>query len=59
MRNYLIGLITGIAIAGSTIAYAANGFGTGYMFGWTVILDGDTVCHEPYMWSATHEIECD
>ena len=32
---------------------------TGYMFGISVIKDGNTICEDPYYWEATNEIECD
>jgi hypothetical protein len=33
--------------------------GTGYLFGWTVTMDGRDVCDAPFFWTATREIECD
>lgn len=33
---------------------------TGYLMGWEVkSSSGDTVCDDPYIWTATREIECD
>lgn len=31
----------------------------GYLFGWTVIYESETVCTDPYVWTATKEIECE
>lgn len=61
MRSYLIGLTTGLALA-SGAAYAGGiGIygGPGYMNGWDIVIEGDTVCHDPYVWPATREIECE
>jgi hypothetical protein len=52
--------MTGLAIAGGGTAWAAGVFGQGYLNGWEVMsADGETVCSDPYIWPATHEIECD
>ena len=60
MRNYLLGLMTGLSIAGGASAWAAGVVGDGYLHGWDVMsADGEIVCSEPYVWSATREIECD
>jgi hypothetical protein len=59
MRNFLLGLATGVSIAVGAHAWAAGVFGDGYLAGWDVVMGGDTVCSDPYVWLGSHEIECD
>jgi hypothetical protein len=46
----------GFALGG---AYGPRLIGTGYLTGWTVQINGRDICDDPYVWDATHEIECD
>ena len=58
--KFFLGLAIGLAAGTTTTAYAAKLVGdTGYLFGWQVTIDGDEVCSDPYIWTATKEIECD
>jgi hypothetical protein len=33
--------------------------GNGYMIGWDIQKDGETICSDPFVWTATKEIDCD
>lgn len=59
MRKFATGLVLGLCLgtAGTAIAAQIVG-GNGYLMGWSVLLGGETVCHDPYIWPATNEIEC-
>ena len=60
MRKFLSGVAVGILIAASVPALAAQIVGgTGYMMGWNIQKHGKTICSDPYVWTATKEIECD
>ena len=60
MRKYIMGFIAGLAV-GTVVPAAAAVMvgGNGYLTGWDVIKDGETICYAPYIWTATREIECD
>ncbi len=60
MRKYITGFIAGLALGTVVPAAAATIVGgTGYLFGWDVTKDGETICYAPYVWTVTKEIECD
>lgn len=58
MRRYLIGFIAGVLFGAAVPAAAAVIGGSGYLYGWDVVKDGETICYAPYVWSGTREIEC-
>lgn len=60
MRKYIIGFIGGVLFGAALPAAAAQIVGgTGYLIGWDVTKDGETICYAPYIWTYTREIECD
>lgn len=60
MKMFAIGLAMGLLLGATTGAIAATVVGdTGYLSGWEVKVGEDTVCSDPYVWTATHEIQCD
>lgn len=56
MKKFFIGFVIGLLLGGAVPAFAMS---TGYLFGWDVLVNGTTICHDPFIWSATREIECD
>lgn len=60
MRKFLSGVAVGIFLAASVPALAAQIVGgNGYMIGWDIQKDGETICSDPFVWTATKEIDCD
>lgn len=60
MRKFVTGLIVGLTLGTVMPAAAAQIVGsTGYLIGWDVTKDGETICYAPYIWTYTREIECD
>jgi hypothetical protein len=60
VKTFYVGLVLGllIGIAGSVVAAQIVG-GSGYLNGWDVTKDGETICESPYAWPSTKEIECE
>ncbi len=60
MQRVLLGFALGMVFGVTATAWAAGIFGDdSYLLGWTVTKDGETVCESPYVWTGTHELECD
>lgn len=60
LRSLVSGFVLGFLFGAASVAVAARLVGdNGYLFGWTVTVEGREVCHDPYVWVDTREIECD
>jgi hypothetical protein len=60
MRKYIVGFAVGVALGAAVPASAAVIVGSmGYLWGWTVTVNGNEVCEDPYIWPTLREIECD
>jgi len=53
MRKFMLGVVAGLSL-GMAVSVSADGF----LMGWTVTLEGNTICEDPYMWNSIKEIEC-
>jgi hypothetical protein len=60
MKNLVTGWLFGLATGVVMSAVAAQVVGSdGYLNGWTVTVNGDEVCSDPYVVKSWREIECD
>ena len=60
MKKFVAGFIAGLTTALTISAFAAKMVGSnGYLMGWEITKDGEEICSDPYVWTATREIECD
>lgn len=58
--RFVAGLAVGLVLgaAGSAVAQRVVG-GDGYLTGWLVTDNGgEEICSDPFIWTGTHEIEC-
>ncbi len=59
MRKFALGILVGLLLGLITTAFAAKIVGnSGYLTGWDVQYEGETICSGPYIWPITKEIEC-
>lgn len=59
MRKFFLGVAVGVVVSATTPLIAAQiTGGAGYLIGWRVFTKGNTLCHDPFIWTATKEIEC-
>lgn len=59
MARFITGMLLGLGIGIAVTATAAQLVGqTGYLNGWDILINGETVCSDPYIWTNTREIEC-
>lgn len=62
--GFILGLLLGLAAtAGASRTVTpeegmAHITGDGYLMGWTVTIEGEEICSDPYVWKATREIDC-
>lgn len=63
--GFVLGLLLGLAAsAGASRTVTpedamANVTGNGYLMGWTVTIEGEEICSDPFAWKATQEIDCE
>ncbi len=58
--QFAAGLILGLTIGAAVTAEAIEIIGDNeYLVGWDVLIGGNVVCQDPFMWTGTQEIECD
>lgn len=59
MKRFLLGTFVGVCFGVSASALAAKIVGgQGYLIGWDVLVDGESICSDPFIWPQTREIEC-
>lgn len=60
MKGFLLGLTIGtLSTIGITAFATQTVIDDGYILGWDVVKDGNTICSDPFIWTATREVECD
>lgn len=59
MRKFVYGFVVGVMCAAATGVFAAKLVGeNGYLHGWTVEVDGEEVCSDPYIYISSREVQC-
>lgn len=59
MKKFIFGLVLGLILGAVAVSWAARIVGgNGYLIGWSVTLDGDEICSDPFIWVSIKEIEC-
>ena len=59
IASFVGGVLVGLMLGVGTVSWASNVFGTGTLTGWSVTKDGEEVCSDPDVDTASKEIECD
>jgi hypothetical protein len=58
--QFLAGVIIGLVLGRAITVFAAQMVGSnGYLNGWDVTREGETICSDPYVYVNSREIECD
>ena len=58
--QFLAGVVVGLVLGSAIAVLAAQVVGSnGYLNGWDVTRDGETICSDPYVYVSSREIECD
>lgn len=59
MKQFIFGVVLGLTLGLLATSGAARVIGLdGYLRGWDVTIQGDTLCTNPYVWNVTRHIEC-
>jgi hypothetical protein len=59
MRKFILGFALGVLVSSAGAATAAVMVGhSGYLSGWTVVMNGEEVCHRPFVLAYIKEIDC-
>jgi hypothetical protein len=59
MAKFIGGVVLGLVLGMSATGWAAGVVGSGPLSGWSVTKDGEEVCSDPDVDTASKEIECE